>query len=149
MDCTDTPSQELGSTSVETVFIPANRALAYWPYAKEYLLKAYEQFPGEVAEDEIIAALATGNMQLVVAWDGENVIGAAVTKVAVYAEFQAVVVCALGGTRFEDWRESLDTVLEKFGRFHDCSRIEFHGRRGWERRLPNYKIHRIMMSRSI
>ncbi len=79
----------------------------------------------------------------------DGFIGAALTHIEQYAEFDALVVAALGGEDFESWREEIDRVFEKFARFHGCARIEFHGRRGWEKRLPNYKVYRIMMMRTL
>lgn len=156
-EATGTPVVEKESTSTtspasgpscDVVFIPAARALAYWPFIREHLWKAYERFPGEITEGAVLQRLVDGRSQLVVVYR-DGFIGAALTQIEQYAEFDALVVAALGGDDFEAWREELDRVLEKFARFHNCTRIEFHGRRGWEKRLPNYKVYRVMMMRTL
>lgn len=112
-------------------------------------MPAFERFPGEVSEDEIIRCLQAGSMVLWVAWEDE-VIGGALTEIVNYSGgVSAVRVVGVGGLRFEAWRERLDEVLEKFARVWGCDRLEMYGRKGWERRLPNWNVNRIMMIREV
>jgi len=139
---------EPGFPTVDVVALPSNRALIYWPYAKGFILDAFDQFPGEINEKEVIKNLSTGTWQLWVAWNGECV-GAAVTCIFNYSDFKAVQIIALGAHNFEDWREEMDRLLDKFGEMHECKRVEFYGRPGWSKRLKNYSFYRIMMVRDV
>ncbi len=151
-DSTASTSQEHGASSdegpVDVIAIPANRALVYWPHVKPFLEAAFTQFPGEADETSVLRNLAVGRWVLWVAWDGHPV-GGFITELETYINFGAVRIVALGGKDFESWRIETDKVLDKFARFHGCSRIEFYGRKGWERRLPNYTVNRIMMVRQV
>lgn len=114
-------------------------------------MAAFDQFPGEDTEPEIMRKLLDGRSQLWIAWDDEagEVIGGALTCIYEYARFKALQITALGGRRFEDWRQAIDDTFTAFASVHGAQRVEFHGRRGWERRLPNYGVHRIMMTRDL
>ncbi len=102
-----------------------------------------------MAPEEILRLLSSGNMLLWAAWDGDKVVGGALTQVINYADFNAVRLVALGGDDFEGWRETLDTLLDDFAKLWDCKRVEFFGRKGWERRMDNYKLDKIMMVRPV
>ena len=134
------------ATNLVVVALPSNRVTGYWPHVREFIWPAFERFPGEVDEAGLLERLLTGDAQLWVVWD-DGLLGGAITSITNYAEFKAVRLVALGGERFEDWREEMDRLLDKFCEVHGCSRIEFYGRIGWSKRLPNYRINRIMMSR--
>jgi len=128
------------------VVIPANRAAIYWAQVKPLIWPAFEQFPGEVSSPEVLQNLLSGKMQLWIAFR-DKVLGGAITQVVPWAEFNSVRIVALGGEDFEDWREPLDDLFTEFAKVWDCDRVTFHGRKGWERRLPNYDLHRIEMFR--
>jgi len=134
--------------SLDVIAIPAYKASIYWAQTKEFVWPAFELFPGEVDSAEILKNLLSGKMLLWVAWEDE-VIGGALTEVYNYAEFSAVRVLALGGNDFESWQETLDTLLSDFAKLWNCKRIEFYGRKGWERRLPNYTLDKIMLVRDV
>ena len=139
-------TERSGAPSVDVLVIPANRAMIYWNQAKPILWPALDT--GEIAPEKVIENLLAGNMQLWIAFDGE-IIGGAITEVVRYWKVRSLRVIALAGERFEEWREPMDALFERFGQAHDCSRIELYGRKGWARRLPNYSVNRVMMSREI
>lgn len=72
--------------------------------------------------------------------------GAFITEVASYADFAAVRIVALGADEFT-FLPGLDRAMDLFRKVHNLKRVEFYGRRGWEKKLPNYKLNRIMMVR--
>lgn len=145
---TDTQSPEAGSSSAEIVAIPIDRVPIYWPHVRQWILAAFDQFPGEGSEAEALRKLSEGTWLLWVAWDDEP-IGALVTEIIVYSEFMALRIQALGGKRFLDWRDSGTAMLEKFCRHHGIKRLEFAGRKGWLRRLPGFEMNRIAMVRNV
>lgn len=129
--------------------VPAARAARFWPYAEPYLEDVAARFPGEMDLDKVRAELASGHTQLWVAWD-DRVIGAALTQIIAYPEFSAVRILALGGEDFcERWRDTCVAWFERYAEHHGCNRLEFYGRRGWQRRLPGWEVNRIMMTRDV
>lgn len=140
------PSSATGSPTPEVIAIPAHKAMIYWAQAKEFIWPAFEEYPGEMAPEDVLKRLLEGRMLLWIAWE-DRVIGGVLTDIFDYADFKAVRLIALGGERFEDWREPLDILLDDFAKLWNCRRIEFYGRKGWAKRLPNYKLDKIMMVR--
>jgi len=133
---------------VDVIAIPANRSLAYWPHVREHILKAFSRFPGEVSEEKIIQNLSEGLYTLWVAWrDGP--IGGLLTQIIEYSEFDSCRIVALGGKDFESWRNEMDRVLDVYCKLHGLTRIEFAGRRGWLKRVNNYKLNRVFMVRNV
>jgi hypothetical protein len=108
----------------------SHRALIYWNQAKPILWPALDN--GETAPEKIVRNLASGDMQLWVAWD-DGVIGAAITEIATYWKVKSLRVVALAGSRAPEWFAEGAEWLERFGRRHNCSRIEMYGRPGWGR----------------
>ena len=139
-----------GAPSVEVIAVSAEKVPEFWPLAHEYIWPAFERFPGEATYEDITKRLLEGNMVLWIAWNGEEILGGAITALENYPSgMRAVRGIALGGKQFESWQQPLDDILEQFGKSWGAQRIEFYGRKGWEKRLPNYKVNRIMVTRDI
>lgn len=132
----------------DVIAIPANRSLAYWPHVRGHIMKAFDKFPGEISEERVMNNLRDGLFTLWVAWD-EGPIGALITQQLEYLEFGALRIVALGGERFESWRNEMDRVLDVYCKLHGLTRIEFAGRRGWLKRVNNYKLNRVIMVRNV
>ena len=75
----------------------------------------------------------------------EQFIGGAITEICNYSTFKAVRIVALGGLKFESWHEPAMDAFRRYANVWDCSRIEFYGRRGWEKKLPEFDLDKIMM----
>lgn len=142
-------TEKSGDQSVDVVAVDPARVAMFWQASREFILPAFERFPGEANEANVVEALLSGRMLLWVAWK-DAVIGGCLTEVFVYdGGLRVLRIVALGGIKFETWRETLDELLTEFGRLWRCERVEFYGRKGWEKRLPNYEISKIMMVRSL
>lgn len=140
-----TASLEPGRSSVDIVAIPKDRLAAYWPHAKRFIEPAFG--PGEYSEQDTARKLLDGDWQLWVAAK-EAFVGAFLTEIVRYPGFGAIRIVALGADDF-DWIPDFDRMIDLFAKHHGCQRIEFFGRRGWERRLKHYRFERIMMSRQV
>lgn len=66
------------------------------------------------------------------------------TQIMTYrAGKKALRISFLSGKGMNRWLH-LISVLEDFGREHDCGTLEIHGRKGWGRMLPDYpELYRV------
>ena len=51
---------------------------------------------------------------------------------------KVLIICWKAGRLHDDWHEMLQAV-ENWGRSLGCTRVEFRGREGWVKLLPDYK----------
>ena len=58
------------------------------------------------------------------------------------------LVVACGGHDFARWG-GLIAGLESYARAEDCARIEIAGRPGWLRRLPGYRLAKIVIAKEL
>ena len=148
---TDTASQEPGHSSGEVlvVAVPANRVEAYWPHVHEFVWPAFERFPGEMDIPTLLRRLLNGEGTLWVAYRDGRFLGGAITRIEDYPGFRAVQLVALGGRQFRLWKDELDKWITRYARYHHAKRLEFYGRKGWEKTLPDFEVNRIMMVREL
>ena len=139
-DSTST-TETSGGHSVDVIAIPANRVTVYWPHAREHVMRAFDRYPGEMSEGDLITRLLAGEMLLWVA-SSDKIVGGAITEICNYSDFSAVRIVALGGINITD--EFLP-LLKRFADVWNCRRVEFYGRKGWERKAPDFKVDKIMM----
>lgn len=97
----------------------------------------------------LLHKLAVGEGTLWVAYDNGRFVGGAITQIYDHCGFRAIQLVALGGVEFERWHDEMNKWLTVYGKLHGAKRIEFYGRRGWEKILPEYKLNRIMMVREL
>lgn len=96
--------------------------------------------PGcDVTADHLLDACAKGQGQLVGIYDDEaDLVAAGVTQVRDLDDgTRSCWVLAVGGLYARAWRHTLREI-EDGARRLGCDRVEFVGRRGWVRLLPDY-----------
>lgn len=108
--------------------IPSHEAVYAWPEARQHLLPALER-DGSYSDEDILTRIQIRDMQL---WlvPGR---AAAVTQILDYPKRRTLAILYLGGEGMKGWLDPLIDTIEEFGRAMDCSCLEEHGRKGWER----------------
>ena len=109
---------------------------AWWSLVQEYLITALEYGLGEYSIGDIKDACISRDMQLWVKFD-RGVQGAFITKIAKYPQKNLLCVILLGGNEFHKWRDEADTLLNAFGKEHNCEYVELFGRKGWGKVLKD------------
>lgn len=71
----------------------------------------------------------------------------AVTSLRETNEGLTSVIEAVGGEHFDAWREPIMAEFERMAKEHGVVRVEIEGRQGWQRKLPGYKVVRVVMEK--
>ena len=110
-----------------------------WVFVWPLLQEAVERSLGRDTESALKQMLIDGHYQLWMAGEPGRLSACCATRVAEYPSGKKVLnIVALGGKQFEQWAQELLDTLKKFSLENKCTSIEFVGRRGWMRKLPEY-----------
>lgn len=115
--------------------IPADEINALWSQLEPLISRALKYSP-DYTLDEIHQSLLSQHRQCFVTWPELDTI--CVTAIETRPAAKVLVIWWKAGKLHEDWREMLEAT-EGWGRWMGCSMIEFRGRKGWERLLPDYQ----------
>lgn len=98
----------------------------------------------EGIESDVLSA----NAYLWLAIEGNAILASAVTKVTAEKDHRLCTIVACGGHDWERWGALIEG-LEKYARAEDCKRIEICGRPGWLKRLPGYRLAKIVIRKEL
>jgi hypothetical protein len=115
--------------------IPADEITTLWPRLEPLVTRALER-TGDYTLDDIHQSLRDERRQIFATWPEIDTI--CITSIERRPKRKVLVIWWKAGILHEDWRDML-TAVENWGRSLDCSRIEFRGREGWVRLLPDYR----------
>ena len=88
------------------------------------------------------------NAYLWVALEQGAVLAAAVTQVTQENDRRLCTIVACGGRDLARWG-GLIAGLEDYARAENCKRIEIAGRPGWRRRLPDYRLAKVVIRKEL
>jgi hypothetical protein len=118
-----------------------------WPLVSHLIRAAMRK--GRISEfADVERAVLDGLQLLWVAADTSAIWAAAVTQLG-YAngeKFCTIVAC--GGRERARWLP-LKGELETFAKAEGCAAIRIHGRRGWAREFPDYRLTRILLEKQL
>ena len=100
--------------------------------------------PANVRED-----LELGRSQLFAVIEDSQLYAAAVTQILIYPGGESLGVLYLGGVDSDRWGDLLTDALVEFAQERNCQRLELFGRKGWERRLPNWKLIGVWLEKEV
>jgi hypothetical protein len=89
-----------------------------------------------------------GGALLWLAWDGEEIVAAAVTELSLVRGRKLCTIVACGGRARRRWLHLL-AELETFARREGCEATRICGRRGWTRVLPDYRATRVILEKEL
>lgn len=69
--------------------------------------------------------------------ENETILGVCVSEIAVIENHKELVVVALAGNGFEEYKNELDEVLTNFAKHNECENIRTISRRGMVRKLKH------------
>jgi hypothetical protein len=118
-----------------------------WPQVSHVIRRAMERGRmGRFADVE--RDVLTANAYLWLAIDAGAVLAAAVTQVTQHQDHRLCTIVACAGRDWARWG-GLIAGLEDYARAEKCARIEIAGRPGWRRRLPDYRLDRIVIAKEL
>lgn len=116
-------------------------------------LKMLEKAYGPGMADETFQMLYTNLLAqhslLWLAYDGDQVYGAAATQVVVYPNGRRVcVIVACAGHHWADWSHTIKEI-EIYAKNMNCAAVRLSGRKGWKRVLKGYKEPWVMLEKDL
>ncbi len=118
-----------------------------WPHVAHLIRRAMERGGmGRFADVE--RDVLSANAYLWLAIESGAVLAAAVTQVTQAKDHRLCTIVACGGCDWARWGTLIEG-LEAYARAENCRRIEIAGRPGWLRRLPDYRLARIVIRKEL
>ena len=104
---------------------------ALWPY----LATSEEWTHGRAKVDDILRFILTGQMQLWVGHEDNEIYGHVITEVKAYPRCKMLVVqyCAGEPNHMQYVEDQMYDLLDRFAKDAGCAGIEFVGRPGWRK----------------
>lgn len=126
--------------SVEIILVPAQAVEAMWPQASPHLEPSIAMSRGCFEPVDVLAACAAGGMQLWLAADGNEIIGALVTELRDFPRKRLARVMFAGGKHVRRWYAEADKAIEDWSRAWGCAALSASGRKGWARLIGGEEI---------
>jgi hypothetical protein len=126
------------------VSLPIDKIEEAWRFIEPYARQMAERFPDDWPLGEIKQTALAGKIVLWVVWEETTKEHFGMVATCLWRKPSGkkfLVVEAAAGRDHDKWVHLIPT-LEDYGRSHGCTRIEFRGRSGWARRLPDYRLER-------
>jgi len=118
-----------------------------WPLVSHLIRAAMRK--GRISEfADVERAVLDGAMLLWVAADRQAIWAAAVTQLTSPNGEKFCTIVACGGRERARWLP-LKAELEAFAKAEGCAAIRIHGRRGWAREFPDYRLTRILLEKEL
>ena len=97
---------------------------------------------------DILDGLNENRFQLFISWN-KGIESAVVTEVASYPRAKILRYVLAGGTNLENWLGDIQQVIEKFAKRNNCTQLEVAGRKGWVKKLKDFKEKAVLLSKEI
>lgn len=142
------------AASAELYFVKPADVASYWPPVAHLIRRAIErggmywentQAAFEYVEHDLMNERAL--LWLVV--EGRSLSAATVTHVSEDRGHRVCTIVACGGHGWERWGKRMMDGLENYARAQNCKRMEICGRPGWRRRLPDYRVKKVLIGKSL
>ncbi len=118
-----------------------------WPLVSHLIRAAMRK--GRISDfADVERAVLAGKHLLWVAADTRAIWAAAVTELTRPNGEKLCTIVACGGRERARWLP-LKAELEKFAKAEGCTAIRIHGRRGWAREFPDYRLTRILLEKEL
>ncbi len=98
--------------------------------------------------DDIFDGINKKRFQLFISWN-KGIESAVITEVAVYPQAKILRYVLAGGTNLDNWLDRIQEKIERFAKLNNCTQLEVAGRRGWLKKLKNFKEKAILLTKEI
>jgi hypothetical protein len=95
------------------------------------MAKAAEYTYGRYEPEDILDSLIQYDHHLWIAFEGEDVKGVTITRLAQYPRIRCLDMVFCAGDEGMEWKDPMLKVLQHWGYDNHCDRIESSGRFGW------------------
>lgn len=123
-----------------------------WPLIEPLLQKAVDHSDGKTTLKETAADLRAKRKQLwVVVNEDKKIISAAVSMLQSFESGLVLATIVLLGGESGNLSDILDlrSEFEVWAKTEGCSRVDMFSRKGWPKKLPDYRLVAYVMSKNI
>ena len=105
-------------------------------------------FEGRLGRQDLYEAVQAGTLVAWVIWT-ESLIAMAFIEVVQYPKGKVCRFAGLAGDDMDEWLDTLVDSVESWARQQGCTHMEIAGRKGWERKMPGYKLRHVILKRKL
>ena len=120
----------------------------FWPDVEYLISSALRYADRKYSSQDILLDLTKGDKQLWVVYTKTDIVGCVVTEILLYPQEKRLGIFIAAGRDFESWVH-LRVDIYAWAKRYGCKTCEFYGRKGWERKLPSFKLIHICMTEDI
>lgn len=124
-----------------------DQARDYWPHIQPHIERALEY--GWNTSDEVLALIEVAQAQCWLAVDEGKVLGAWVTRIEQSERGRFCLLWLAGGERLHEWLHLVGEHTEPWAKENGCTQMQMVGRKGWVKRLPDYKWTSIVLRKDL
>ncbi|MDA8668239.1 hypothetical protein N9M26_01125 [Alphaproteobacteria bacterium] len=125
--------------------VPKQDVFLIWTKVAPLLQKALD---GTYDIIDVEQGLQDNRFQLFISWNN-GIESAVITEIAEYPKAKVLRYVLAGGTNLENWLEEIQEVIEKFAKKNHCTQLEVAGRKGWLKKLKDFKEKAILLSKDL
>ena len=125
--------------------VPKQDVFLIWTKVAPLLQKALD---GTYDIIDVEQGLQDNRFQLFISWNN-GIESAVITEIAEYPKAKVRRYVLAGGTNLENWLEEIQEVIEKFAKKNHCTQLEVAGRKGWLKKLKDFKEKAILLSKDL
>ena len=118
---------------IEVSLVPPELIPGLWPRIFPHLTKAAEYTFGRYEAEDILEFVMRGGAHMWVALDDEGVKGITVTRFWEYPRKRCLDVVFLGGEDWDEWKDAMFDIIQRWASESGCDVIESSGRPGFAR----------------
>jgi hypothetical protein len=106
-----------------------------------YLEESAEWTKGRAGVDDLVRFVVSGQMQLWVVVDEDEILGHTITEIKQYPQCKMLVIqyCAMQTGTLEQIEDHMQNLATRFAKDAGCDGIEFIGRPGWRNTANKYR----------
>jgi hypothetical protein len=111
-----------------------------WGLVGDHLKRAAETTHGRYSIEGIINDVMVNGHNLWIIFDMETqeIVSAFTNQVVSYPKMRVLACHFIGGDHLLEWKDRVLETLDNFARDNFCQKIEFTGRKGWQRLLADW-----------
>ena len=128
--------------------IPKEDVESVLPLVEAHLENVVERSRGSLTKEFIVAAFRSGDFQLWLIWN-DGVMAVGVTELGFAPSgMKLCTIHFLTGENSLEWLHLIGT-LEEWAKHQGCGRIKGYMRKGWAKRLPDYRMTHVMLEKDL
>ena len=105
-------------------------ALRDWDWYERQINRVITRADSGLTTEDVLTAIQYGRMHVWRSADGK---GMGLTELQSFPRYRQLFILMVAGEDMQAWIREGSRVFERFARENACTRMEFHGRPGWEK----------------